>query len=78
MTVFLEIITNKILRYVSHPIVNIMYRISTSTDIGAILRANDKVFWARNSSKSTMKDVYEFVPINMNGCIHVKFNQKLR
>ena len=75
MTVFLMIITNKILRYVSHPIVNIMYRISTSTDIGAILRANDKVFWARNSSKSTMKDLYEFVSISMNGCIHVKFNR---
>ena len=78
MTILPEIITNRILRYVSHPIVDILYRISTLTDIGAILRANDKVFWARNSSNPTMEDLYEFVPMSMYGCINVKFNIKLR
>ena len=44
------------MRYVLHPIVGIMYRITTPTDIGVIIRANDKVFWARNSSNPTMEE----------------------
>ena len=59
MTILPEIITNKIMCYVSHPIANKMYRITTPTDIGVIIRANDKVFWARNSSNPTMEEVYK-------------------
>ena len=36
-----------------------MYRITTPTDIGVIIRANDKVFWARNSSNPIMEEFYE-------------------
>ena len=50
MTILPEILNNKNMSYVSHPIADIMYRITTPTDIGVIIRANDKVFWARNSS----------------------------
>ena len=42
------------MRYVSHPIVDMMYHILTSTDIGEIIRANVKVFWARNGSNPIM------------------------
>ena len=73
MTILPEIKTNKIMSYVSHPIADIMYRITTPTDIGVIIRANDKVFWARNSSNPTIDESYEFVAMCMYGCIHTKF-----
>ena len=59
MTLLSEIMTSKTMSYVSHPIADIMYRITTQTDIGAIFRANDKVFWARNSSNPAMEELYE-------------------
>ena len=45
--------------YVAHPIVDIMSRITTPFYIGVIIRANDKVFWARNSSNPTMEEFSE-------------------
>ena len=72
MTVLLAIVTNKIIGYVSHPKADIMYCIFTSIDIGVIIRANDKVFWALNSSNPTMEDFYEFVSMSMYGCIYIK------
>ena len=73
MTLLPEIITNKIMRYVSHPIADIMYRITTPTDIGVIIRANNKVFWARSSSNPTMDFVcFKIVSMRMYGCIYTK------
>ena len=59
MTILFKMIINKIMSYVSHPIVGIMYSLTTPTDIGVIIRANDKVFWARNSSNPTMEESYK-------------------
>ena len=75
-----EIQTNKKMRYVSHPIADIMYRITTPTDIGVIIRANDKVFWARNSSNPTMEAslFLKIVSMRMYGCINTKFKILLR
>ena len=47
------------MRYVSHPIADTMQSMKTPTDIGVIIRANDMVFWARNSSNPTMEVAYE-------------------
>ena len=69
MTILPETITNKVMSYVSHPIADRLYRITTPTGIGVINRANDKVFWARNSSNPTMEDVYE-IPVYENVWMH--------
>ena len=64
------------MRYSAHPIVDVMYRIITSTDSGEIIRENDKVFWARNSRNTTM-EVCVFFKIRVYyhvGCIDNKFN----
>ena len=47
------------MRYVPHPVADKRYFIFTPTDIGVIIRTNDKVFLARNSSNPTMEDVYD-------------------
>ena len=79
MRIIPKIITNQRMRYVSHSIVDIMYHILTSTDICVIIRANDKVFWARNSSNPIMACLfYELVSMSIYGCIHSKFNEFLR
>ena len=78
MTILLEILINKIIGYVSHPVVDTMYCTFTATDLGVISRVNDKVFWALNSSNPTMKDFAESVSMSMYGCINMKFNTLLR
>ena len=65
MTIYSEIIINKIMSYVSHPIVDIMYRTTTLIAIDVIIRANDKVFWARNSSNPTRKIFMKLVSMRM-------------
>ena len=69
-----EIITNRIMRYLSHPKAYSVYNITTPTDIGVIIRPNDKVFWARNISNPTMEEFYEICAMGMYGCINTKFN----
>ena len=44
----------------------------TSIEIGVIIRGNDKVFWALNSSNPTMEDFDEFVSMSMYGCIYIE------
>ena len=70
MAILPKIKTNKIMRYVPHPIADITYHLTTPTDIGVIIRANDKVFWARNSSNPTMEDLFffEILSMRMYGC----------
>ena len=66
------------MRYRSHPIVDIMYLLLTTTDKYVKIRANDKDFWARNSSNPTMDVFYDFVSMSMSGCINIKLNKVLR
>ena len=59
MTVLPEIIINKIIRYVSHPIANIIRHICSPTYLGNTIHVKDKVFWSRNTGNPTIKDYQE-------------------
>ena len=69
MTLLPEVKTNKIFRYVSHPIAVLMYNITTPTDIGVLIRANNKVFWARNRSNPTI-DRFDKIRVYENVWMH--------
>ena len=47
------------MRYVSHPIADLMRPKSLPTDLGVIIRVNHKVFWARNTRNPTIADYCE-------------------
>ena len=59
VAILLEIIINRIMRYVSHPLSNKTRPNFLPTDLGVIIRVNHKVFWARNTRNPTIADCCE-------------------
>ena len=72
MTILFQLERKIIIRYVSHPIVDIMYRISTPTDIGVIIRTNDKDSGLATVAIQLWKMFKKFVSMRMYGCRNMK------
>ncbi len=54
-----DIIVKHIMRFVSHPLADIMRPNFEPTELGVIINAKHEIFWARNNSNPTMEEYYD-------------------